>query len=247
MVELEDVGHSAEALLEIANLLERVAELDDGRLDEHPVRVHDELAVLQAVEVRGDQEEVGRGLDLYEVVVAVYVCQFAAHGTSKVKISRGRTYRQEPRTGHIDTMCTLEVPDGRTNSRLELNNRRAVVRRLVVDDDVELHALVLDDTLDGGEGDVHRVGVEVLELAYTLEVFDVLARHLSNFEQAHLALVLDDRTTLNVRLGLVRELHEELGLRVDEVGENLEIDISTQVVDVGHKDVLLARGEELVQ
>jgi hypothetical protein len=51
MVELEDDGHGAEALLEVADLLERVAELDHGRLVEHPVRVHDELAVLQAVEV----------------------------------------------------------------------------------------------------------------------------------------------------------------------------------------------------
>ena len=67
MVKLEDVGHGTEALLEVANLLERVAELDYWRLVEHPVRVHDELAVLQAVEIRGDQEEVGCGLDLCEV------------------------------------------------------------------------------------------------------------------------------------------------------------------------------------
>jgi len=51
MVELEDDGHGAEALLEVANLLERVAEFDHRRLVEHPVGVHDELAVLQAVEI----------------------------------------------------------------------------------------------------------------------------------------------------------------------------------------------------
>src|SRR5258706_11556136 len=117
-------------------------------------------------------------------------------------------------------MCALEVLDGCTNSCLKLNNRRTIVCRLIVDDDIELHTLILDDTLDGGEGNIDRVGVEVLELAHTLEVLDVLAWHLGNFKQAHLALVFDDRTTFYVRLGLVRELHEELGLRVDDVSKD---------------------------
>lgn len=73
MVELKDDGNGAEALLEISNLLKRVTELNHGRLVEHPVRVHDELAVLQAVEIRGDQEEVGCRLNLCEV--NVYICQ----------------------------------------------------------------------------------------------------------------------------------------------------------------------------
>ena len=144
-------------------------------------------------------------------------------------------------------MCALEVFDSRTNSRLKLNNGRAIVCCLIVDDDIELHALVLDDALDGGEGDIYRIRVEVLELAHALEVLDVLAWHLSNFEQAHLALVLDDRTTLNVRLGLIRELHDELGLRFDDVGKDLEIHIGAQVVDVRDKDVFLARSDELIQ
>ena len=144
-------------------------------------------------------------------------------------------------------MCALEVLDGCTDSRLKLDNRRTIVRRLIVDDDIELHAISLDDALDGGKGNVHRVGVEVLELAHTLEVLDVLAWHLGNFKQAHLTLIFNDRTTLDVRLGLVRELHKELGLRVDEVSKDLEIHIGTQVVDVGDKDIFLARGNELIQ
>ena len=144
-------------------------------------------------------------------------------------------------------MCALEVFDGCTNSRLKLNNGRAIVCRLIVDDDIELYAFVLDDALDGGEGDIYRIRVEVLELSHTLEVLDVLAWHLSNFEQAYLALVLDDRTTLNVRLGLVRELHDELGLRFDDVGKDPEIHIGAQVVDVRDKDVFLARSDELIQ
>ena len=71
MVELEDDGHGAETLLEIANLLKRVAELYYGRLIEHPVWVHDELAMLQAVEIRGDQEEIGCGLNLCKATVFI--------------------------------------------------------------------------------------------------------------------------------------------------------------------------------
>src|SRR5258708_5737696 len=143
-------------------------------------------------------------------------------------------------------MRALEVFDGRTNSRLELNNRRAIIRRFIVDDNVELHALIFDDAFDGREGDVYRIGVEVLELAHALEVLDVLARYLGDFEQANLTLVLDDRTTLDVRLSLVRQLHEKLGLRLDKVVKDPEVHIGAQVVDIGHKDELLARTDELV-
>ena len=93
MVELEDDGNGAEALLEISNLLKRVAELNHGRLVEHPVRVHDELAVLQAVEIRGDQEEVGCRLDLREV--NVYICQQTIDEQAGSASSQGRTYGQE--------------------------------------------------------------------------------------------------------------------------------------------------------
>lgn len=67
MVEFQNVWHSTEALLEVADLnnpiraisnplsafdstrylLESVAKFDDGRLREHAVGVHDELAVLE--------------------------------------------------------------------------------------------------------------------------------------------------------------------------------------------------------
>ena len=71
MVELKDGGYGAETLLEISNLLKRVAELYNGRLIEHPVRVHHELAVLQTIEIRGDQEEVGCGFNLCDVEVCI--------------------------------------------------------------------------------------------------------------------------------------------------------------------------------
>lgn len=46
-----------------ANLLERVAELDDRRRLEHALRVHLQLTMLELVQVRGDEEQVGARLD----------------------------------------------------------------------------------------------------------------------------------------------------------------------------------------
>jgi len=215
VIQLKEVGHSAEPLLEVNELLESVAEFNDGSLGEHAVGVHDELAVLKAVQIAGDQKQIGAALN-----------------------------GQEAGSGNVDTMCTLEVLDGRTNGSLKLDNWLAIIRDLVVDDDIELHSTSVHHAFEGFEIDVHRVGVEVLELPNRLEVLDVLRRHLSDFEQADSALVIDDGTTLDVSLCLIGKLHEELGLRLDEVVEDAKIDIGTEIVDVGHKEVLLSGSNE---
>lgn len=64
MIQLEQVGDRAESLLEVCNLLERIAKLDHGRLVEHALLAHHEFAVFEAVEVRGDEEEIRAGFDL---------------------------------------------------------------------------------------------------------------------------------------------------------------------------------------
>lgn len=46
MVQLEDIRDGAEAFLEIGDLLERITELNDGRLVEHSVLAHHKLAML---------------------------------------------------------------------------------------------------------------------------------------------------------------------------------------------------------
>lgn len=91
MIQLEDVRHRAEALVEVADLrgnarlargfgfsskrgpvsllshlLESVSEFDNRRLSEHAVGVHDQLAVLEGVQVAGDQQQIGAGLDLLQ-------------------------------------------------------------------------------------------------------------------------------------------------------------------------------------
>ena len=71
--------------------------------------------------------------------------------------------------------------------------------------------------------------------------------HLRNLEQSDLSVVVNDRSTLDVRLGLVRDLHDVLGLRVDHRLHDVKVNDSTQVVDVRDEDVLLAGGDEFVE
>lgn len=152
-------------------LLEVIAELNDGGLSKHAVRVHDKLAMLQRVEIAGDQKQIGAAL-----------------------------YGQETATRDVDTMGTLEVLDRSTNSSLELDNRLAIISDLVVDDDIELHLARVHNALDRGKIHPQVVGVEDLELVdglgdnslvvmYVLkynhnthlEVLNVLRRHLGDF------------------------------------------------------------------
>ena len=218
MVEFDHLRDTLEALLVVGNLLERVAELHHRGLVEHAARVHHQLAVLQPVQVARDEEQVRAALD-----------------------------GQEARTGHVHTLGTAEVLDSSTHGGLKLNDRLAVVKRLVVGDDLEIQLVVLKHTLDGLEVQPEVVRVENLELLDRLEVLDVLRRHLGNLKQTDSALVVDERTTLDVSLGLVRDLGDELGLGVDHVLVDVEVHNSTQVVHVGHEDVLLAQRNQTVE
>lgn len=86
-----------------------------------------------------------------------------------------------------------------------------------------------------------------LEFPGGAEFVEVVLGDLSDLEQSDLAVVVDDRSTLDVRLGLVRDLHDVLGLRVDHRLHDVQVDDSTQVVNVRDEDVLLAGGNELVE
>lgn len=56
------------------------------------------------------------------------------------------------------------------------------------------------------------------------EVFDMLGRDLRDFEEADATFVVDEGTTLDVGLGLVGDLHKELGLGLLHVLQNRRID-----------------------
>ena len=59
------------------------------------------------------------------------------------------------------------------------------------------------------------------------------------------------RAHLDIGAGLVRHLHDELAALAvglaDQLLQDMQVDRGTQVVDVGHEDVLLTLSNELVQ
>lgn len=92
----------------------------------------------------------------------------------------------------------------------------------------------------------------------------MVGRNLSNLEETNLSIVIDESSSLDIGLGLVRHFHEELiivlvsidlvrttagthlGLRRSHVFQDVEIDDGSQIVDVGDKEVLLASSEKLI-
>lgn len=87
---------------------------------------------------------------------------------------------------------------------------------------------------------------EDLELANRLEVLDVITRDLSDFEKTYTSLVVDERTSLDISLGLVRHLHQELCTTLVHVFEDVLVDDGTQVVDVRDEEVFFSLREEFV-
>jgi len=223
MVKLEDLGDRGNAGLEGRDLLEVVAELDEGCGTE-AVGVHDELAVTEGVQVRLDEHEVGAGLD-----------------------------GQEATTWDVDTVGVGEVANGGTDGGLELDDADIGLALLVggnalaVGDDLHAELVVLDDTLDGAQVHPDVVGVEVLELLDGLELVDVLLRDLGDLKETGLSLVVNDGATLDVSLGLVGKLHDVLGAGFDHVLEDVEVNDGAKVVSVGEEDDLNTTLEELVE
>ena len=223
VVELEDLGDGGDARLEGGNFLEVVAELDERRWTE-AVGIHHELAVLEGVEIRLDEHEIGAGLD-----------------------------GQEATTRDVDAVGIVEMADGGADGRLELDDADVRLALLVgwdgfaVGDDLHAELVVLHHALDGAEVHPDVVGVEVLELLDALELVDVLLGHLSDFEQAGLAFVVDDGATLHVCLRLVRQFHDVLCFCLHHVLQDIQVDDSAEVVGVGEEDDLNAAGEQLVE
>jgi len=84
-----------------------------------------------------------------------------------------------------------------------------------------------------------------LELPGGAELVQVVLGDLGDLKEPCLAVVINDGTTLDIGLGLVGDLHNVLGLRVDHGLHDVEINNGTQVVDVGNEDVFLSSGDEL--
>lgn len=223
VVKLDNLGDGGDVLGKVGDLLEVATQLDQGSVTE-AAGAHLQLTVLEGVQVRLDEEQVRTSLD-----------------------------GQESATGHVDTVSVLEVTNGSTDSSLQLENRNVGLALLVtrnglaVGDDLHLQLVVLNNTLNGLNVHPDVVGVEVLELLDRLELVDVLLGHLSNLEQTDGALVVNDGTTLDISLGLVGQLHDVLGLGLNHVLQDAQIDNGAQVVNVGQEDDLDTTLNELVE
>jgi len=218
VVQLDNVQLGLEPLLELLNVLEVVTELDDRGTGELPLVAHCQLSVLEGVKTALDQQEIGTAL-----------------------------YGQESGSGNVDTDGVLEVLDGGTDSGLELDDGFSAGSDLVVDNDLEVQLFVVEHTLDSATLHVQVVGVEDLESGNVLELVEVVLGNLSDLEQTKATLVVDQSTSLDIGLGLVGDLHDVLGLRVDHLLQDVEVDGGSQVVDVGDEDVLLSGSDELVE
>jgi len=147
----------------------------------------------------------------------------------------------------------LEVLDGSSDGRLELENADVGLALLVagdglaVGDDLHLELVVLDHALDGLDVHPDVVGVEVLELLDRLELVDVLLGNLGDFQETHTALVVNDGATLDVSLGLVGQLHDVLGIALNHVLEDAQIHDGAEVVGVGQEDDLNAARNQLLE
>lgn len=218
MIQLKNMGNRLKPGQEMADFLEMVTKFDERHGVEHALRVDRELAMDKRIQVGRHEEQVRRRLD-----------------------------GQETRTGHVDTVGILEMLDTGTDGRLELDHLLTTLGGLVVDDDLQLHGLLLHDALDGLEVDPQVVGVEDLELLDRLEVLNMLVGHLGNLEQTDVTVVINEGTALDIGLGLVGDLHHELGVGLDHVVEDVEIDGSAEVIDVGDKEILLTLAEQLIE
>ncbi|GMT10244.1 hypothetical protein PFISCL1PPCAC_1541, partial [Pristionchus fissidentatus] len=92
------------------------------------------------------------------------------------------------------------------------------------------------------------VCVEVPSIGDTLELVHVVLGHLRNLEQHQPVLVLNQGSSLYVGSRLVNHFHHKFGGvgRVDEI-ENVEVDGSAHVVNVGEEAVLLTLLDEFVE
>ena len=150
-------------------------------------------------------------------------------------------------TGNVDTVGVLEVTGWQHRQRSRAGRWLVGLALLIsgdgllVGNDLHLELVLLNNTLDSLDVHPDVVGVEVLELLDGLELVDVLLGDLSDFQQADLALGVNDGTTLDIGLGLVGQLHDVLSLGVNHVLQDAEIDNSAEVVSIGKEDVSMPR------
>lgn len=130
-----------------------VTKFDHGRVLKHPARIDHQLAVLQRIDVTLDQQQI-----------------------------RARFHGKEPAPRHVDAVRALEVLNGRSRRRLELDDRLAIIQILLVDDDLQIQVIGFHHPLESGQVKPKVISVEDFEFADRLEIFQVLRGYLGDFE-----------------------------------------------------------------
>lgn len=94
------------------------------------------------------------------------------------------------------------------------------------------------------------VRVKELECLHRLKIVHMLVRHLCNFKQSQLILVLNKSTTLNVSPCFIGHLHDELvfvHFATQQIVQDVQIHGCAKVIDVGQETVFTAFVDELLK
>lgn len=267
MVELGDVGDRLESLLKVGNLLELATKLDNRGATEFSGSVHGQNTVLKVVELGLDEEKITVSQFSsrpYTQTMSTYEQDFTGKNRDRgtlMPMAESKCCMKSAKCWDILTNVASHLNSG-TDGSFKLDNGLASISNLVVDNDFKTERILVHDPLDGSQITPNVVGVDYSGLAFTLihrmaptdlefssaaELIKVILGNLRNLEQPRLAIVVNDGTTLDVGLGLVSDLHNVFGLSVNHGLEDVEIDDSTKIVDIGDEDVLLACSDELVK
>lgn len=223
MIQLDNIRDVSKTSQELLHFAEMVvAKFNEWRGWEHALWRHDQRSVLQTVQIRHHQQQVRRLL-----------------------------HRQKTRTRHVDTDRVLKAFHRRTDGRLQLNHAQSILQSLVVNDDLHVHALLVQHAFNSVELRPNVVGVEELKGLDGLEVINMLVWYLRNFQQTQLVLVLDQRATLDVSTCLVGNFHHKFMADIIALAQqsvqDAEVDCGTQVVNVREEKILAALLDELLQ
>jgi hypothetical protein len=213
------------------------------------------LYSFDLMSIKSDDDLTGRKRDRGTLIpMAVSKCLIAAP-MAGVSCDLGSVI--PPTSLELDNSLS-SVGDLHVSSRLRQVSKSA---HLVVDNDLHVKDILVHHSLNRLQVAPNVVGVEDLPISWGVhwfcttnlelpgraELVQVVLRHLSDLEQSDFSIVVDDRTSLDIRLGLVGDLHDILSLAVDHGLHNVQVDDGTQVVDVGDEDVLFTGGNELVK
>ena len=209
MIKFNDVRGRGKARQVLGNLFEMVSKFDNGNRRKLALRIQNQLTMRQGVQVRLDQEQV-----------------------------RARLYWQEARPRYIDAMSIGKVFDGCPDGSFQLDDFSArLFNHLVIDNDFQIEGSRFKDSLDGASGDPNVVGIENFEFLDGSEIGLVGRGNLGNFQELNFPVVINDGATFDVSLGLVRNFHDEFGVAVNQVLQDVQVNSGAEIVNIRNKQV----------